>query len=321
MNRPKKRKAPGDAREPPIKDPLSHDQSLDAVVRLFQRANHIVVVSGAGISTNAGIPDFRSEGGIYSQLGHLKVDTPEDIFHIDFFNCDPQPFYTFSKNLLSKTDWKPTLSHRFVKLLETRKKLLRMYTQNIDGLETAAGISSSKLLQVHGSFASASCTACRFKTSLESIKPYLERGQVFQCPKCFQKKDGIVKPDIIFFGENYSNKFQQCVNKDKPKVDLLVVMGSSLKISPIAGIKNQFPAVPSILINKQELESKHAFDYILRGDSDVIVCYLCRQLGWDELAEGPREKEEDGVAEESERPVLTSESESGQGRLIDFSFV
>ncbi|KAJ3243990.1 NAD-dependent histone deacetylase sir2 [Chytriomyces hyalinus] len=251
--------------------------SFDAAVDLFRRSKRIIIVTG--ISTNAGIPDFRSENGIYSRLDEFKLDTPEDIFHIDFFKCNPQPFYTFSKNLISDTSWKPTLCHEFVKLLEAKKKLLRNYTQNIDGLEKRAGV--TRVLQVHGSFSTARCTACKYKAAFEVIKPFLETGKVMYCPKCFERKEGIVKPDIVFFGEKYPPTYDKLIAKDKAQADLIVVMGSSLKIFPIAGILDQMSEVPAILINKETLDAKLKFDHVMKGDSDAIVSEICRRLGWD----------------------------------------
>ncbi|KAJ3261889.1 NAD-dependent histone deacetylase sir2 [Chytriomyces hyalinus] len=269
--------------------------SFDAAVDLFRRSKRIIIVTGkeampvrcfrltirlgAGISTNAGIPDFRSENGIYSRLDEFKLDTPEDIFHIDFFKCNPQPFYTFSKNLISDTSWKPTLCHEFVKLLEAKKKLLRNYTQNIDGLEKRAGV--TRVLHVHGSFSTARCTACKYKAAFEVIKPFLETGKVMYCPKCFERKEGIVKPDIVFFGEKYPPTYDKLIAKDKAQADLIVVMGSSLKIFPIAGILDQMSEVPAILINKETLDAKLKFDHVMKGDSDAIVSEICRRLGWD----------------------------------------
>ncbi|KAJ3281353.1 NAD-dependent protein deacetylase sirtuin-1 [Rhizoclosmatium sp. JEL0117] len=256
--------------------------SHENVGRLFASAKNIMVITGAGISTNAGIPDFRSKGGIYSQLGEYNLDSPEDMFHIDTFKSNPKPFYSFAKSLVSKTTWTPTRCHKFIKLLELKGKLLRNYTQNIDGLEKMSGISSSKVFQCHGSFASASCTVCKFKTSFEGIRSNLESGVVMTCPKCYEKKDGIMKPDIVFFGENVGSKFDTLLLSDLKKVDFFVVIGSSLQISPVAKIIQQLPLkVPKLLVNKELLSPSISFDYCLQGDCDDIVESICKYLDWD----------------------------------------
>ncbi|KAJ3077120.1 NAD-dependent protein deacetylase sirtuin-1 [Podochytrium sp. JEL0797] len=238
-----------------------------------------MVITGAGISTNAGIPDFRSKTGIYSRLAEFKLDSPEDMFHIDTFRSNPQPFYSFSKTLISNTSWTPTKCHEFIKLLESKGKLLRNYTQNIDGLEKICGISN--VFQCHGSFATASCTVCKFKTQFEVIKPNLEAGIVMQCPKCFQRRDGIIKPDIVFFGEPVSSKFDTLLASDKKKIDLLLVIGSTLQISPVSTILDQIPShVPTVLINNELLHPRLQFSHVLLGDCDATVEVLKDFLGW-----------------------------------------
>ncbi|KAI9327482.1 DHS-like NAD/FAD-binding domain-containing protein, partial [Obelidium mucronatum] len=235
---------------------------------------------GAGLSTNAGIPDFRSKGGIYSRLAEYKLDSPEDMFHIETFRTNPKPFYSFAKTLLSNTSWKPTLAHKFIKLLEEKGKLLRNYTQNIDGIEQACGIVN--VFQCHGSFATASCTVCKFKTTFEDIRSHLEAGNVMECPKCFQKRDGIIKPDIVFFGEKVPPKFDRLLSADLKKVDLFIVMGSSLKIAPVSTVLGQLPPyVETVLINKEALDPNLLFGSVILGDCDETVQSICSILEWE----------------------------------------
>ncbi|XP_005200990.1 NAD-dependent protein deacetylase sirtuin-3, mitochondrial isoform X2 [Bos indicus] len=121
----------------------------------------VVVMVGAGISTPSGIPDFRSPGvGYYSILQQYKLPYPEAIFELSFFFHDPKPFFTFAKKLYPG-NYRPNATHYFLRLLHEKGLLLRLYTQNIDGLERASGIPDSKLVEAHGSLASATCTVCR----------------------------------------------------------------------------------------------------------------------------------------------------------------
>lgn len=116
---------------------------------------------GAGISTPSGIPDFRSPGsGLYSNLQQYNIPYPEAIFELDFFFHNPKPFFTLAKELYPG-HYKPNVTHYFLRLLHDKELLLRLYTQNIDGLERASGIPASKLVEAHGTFASATCTVCR----------------------------------------------------------------------------------------------------------------------------------------------------------------
>ncbi|XP_047630735.1 NAD-dependent protein deacetylase sirtuin-3, mitochondrial isoform X4 [Phacochoerus africanus] len=121
----------------------------------------VVVMVGAGISTPSGIPDFRSPGtGYYSTLQSYDLPYPEAIFELSFFFHNPKPFFTFAKELYPG-NYRPNTAHYFLRLLHDKGLLLRLYTQNIDGLERASGIPASKLVEAHGSFASATCTVCR----------------------------------------------------------------------------------------------------------------------------------------------------------------
>jgi NAD-dependent deacetylase sirtuin 2 len=120
---------------------------------------NIVTMVGAGISTSAGIPDFRSDSGLYNNLAAYKLPYPEAIFELDYFRENPQPFFRLAKELYPGT-FLPTPSHYFCKLLQDKGLLLRHYTQNIDTLERIAGIDESKLVEAHGTFHSNHCIDC-----------------------------------------------------------------------------------------------------------------------------------------------------------------
>ena len=113
---------------------------------------------GAGLSTPSGIPDFRTPGtGIYDNLQQYNLPYPEAIFDIAYFRYHPEPFYTWAREFFPGINYQPNLGHKFIKTLENEGKLLRLFTQNIDGLEILAGVSQDKLVFAHGSFSAASC--------------------------------------------------------------------------------------------------------------------------------------------------------------------
>lgn len=184
---------------------------------------------------------------------------------------------------------------RFIKLLEKHKKLLRNYTQNIDTLENVAGIEN--VIECHGSFATATCTKCGCKVTAEIIRDIVLSQNIPVCDKCQpeigasismeQLKErepgelrdlvasGIMKPDIVFFGEGLPDSFHEAMAEDKCKADLILVIGSSLKVRPVALIPSSLPPhVPQILINREPLPHCH-FDVELLGDCDVIINHLC----------------------------------------------
>lgn len=164
---------------------LDYVNVLDDVVDLLSKANNIMIVTGAGVSVSCGIPDFRSETGIYSRLQEYELDDPQQMFDIEYFRETPEIFYSFAKELYP-TNYEPSPSHLFVKLVEDKGKLLRNYTQNIDTLEHKADI--KRVVNCHGSFATASCVTCGYKVDGKEIESYIMAQQVPPCPKCGVKE-------------------------------------------------------------------------------------------------------------------------------------
>ncbi|XP_071809246.1 NAD-dependent protein deacetylase sirtuin-3, mitochondrial-like [Asterias amurensis] len=261
-------------------------KSLDDVARwiLMKKCQNIVVMAGAGISTPSGIPDFRSPGsGLYDNLQQYNIPFPEAIFDIDFFHRDPRPFFTLAKELYPGT-YRPNYVHYFVRMLHDKGLLLRMYTQNIDGLERMAGISSAKLVEAHGTFASSTCTRCDQKYDGEETKVEIMSDKI---PRCKQRScTGKVKPDIVFFGEDLPKRFFYYL-KDFAQCDLVIVMGTSLEVQPFAGIINSARGyIPRLLINREAVgpfarpRSSRFNDVTVTGDLVECVQRFARILGW-----------------------------------------
>jgi len=230
-----------------IQDKIDHpelnivkDSSMDSLVELLQKKKfkNIIVMTGAGVSTAVGIPDFRSpDTGIYSNLGKFDLPNPEDMFDIDYFLYDPQPFYFLLKDLYPGKI-KPSKTHFFIRLLADKGLLLRNYTQNIDTLERLAGIPDELLIESHGTFHSAHCVGikdkpgCHKEYSREFLKEKISAKEIPYCTEC----GGIVKPDIVFFGEELPQKFFDSYYEDFQKCDLLLVFGTSLKVQPFCNL-------------------------------------------------------------------------------------
>ncbi|KAL4593729.1 NAD-dependent protein deacetylase sirtuin-3-like [Arapaima gigas] len=202
----------------------SATQRIARLVKLG-RCRNVVVVAGAGISTASGIPDFRSPGtGLYANLQKYNIPFPEAVFDIDFFTNDPRPFFSLAKELYPGRH-KPNYIHYFIRMLHLKGLLLRLYTQNIDGLEKMCGIPEEKLVEAHGSFRSASCHLCYTPFPAQEAKQAIMTDQIPTCTFC----QGTVKPDVVFFGEDLPQSyFQHCA--DFSKTDLLIIMGTSLQV-------------------------------------------------------------------------------------------
>ncbi|KAJ3127264.1 NAD-dependent protein deacetylase sirtuin-1 [Nowakowskiella sp. JEL0407] len=261
------------------REKLTTVNTIEQAVQLIKQAKNIIVLTGAGVSVSCGIPDFRSENGIYARLDEFDLDDPQMMFDLEYFKIMPQTFYSFAKEIYP-TNFKPSPSHMFIKLLESKGKLLRNYTQNIDTLEQVAGI--KKVVQCHGSFSTASCIECGYRVPGDAIKEDVMNKNVPNCPKCGEDNNGIMKPDIVFFGESLPREFDDLFKDDKTQVDLLIVIGSSLKVAPVGSIKDSIPHdVPQILINAELLPHMKGFDVQLLGYADIIVMKLCEMLGWE----------------------------------------
>ncbi|NWZ22149.1 SIR1 deacetylase, partial [Asarcornis scutulata] len=265
--------------EPPKRKKRKDINTIDDAVKLLQECKKIMVLTGAGVSVSCGIPDFRSRDGIYARLAVDFPDLPDPqaMFDIEYFRKDPRPFFKFAKEIYPG-QFQPSLCHKFIALMDKEGKLLRNYTQNIDTLEQVAGI--QRIIQCHGSFATASCLICKYRVDCEVVRGDIFNQVVPRCPRCPPDEPlAIMKPDIVFFGENLPEQFHRAMKYDKNEVDLLIVIGSSLKVRPVALIPSSIPhEVPQILINREPLPHLH-FDVELLGDCDVIINELCQRLG------------------------------------------
>uniref|UniRef100_A0A3P9J0N3 NAD-dependent protein deacetylase n=1 Tax=Oryzias latipes TaxID=8090 RepID=A0A3P9J0N3_ORYLA len=256
--------------------------TLQDIARSLRDRQHkrVVVMAGAGISTPSGIPDFRSPGsGLYDNLQQYDLPYAEAIFEIGFFHRNPAPFFALAKELYPG-NYRPNPTHFFVHLLHQKGQLLRMYTQNIDGLERLAGIPPEKLVEAHGTFATATCTSCLQKYKGEELRPAVMSGSVPECSAC----GGVVKPDIVFFGEELPPHFLKYLT-DFPLADLLIIMGTSLEVEPFASLAGAVrSSVPRLLINRDPVGpfvwGRRLQDVLQLGEVVGGVQALVEALGW-----------------------------------------
>eukprot|EP00775_Hariotina_reticulata_P006779 gene6779-6996_t len=292
------------------REPLLTSLDLEGVAQLIKagKVKRIITMCGAGISVSAGIPDFRTPGsGLYSQLERFGLPEPEAVFSISFFKKNPKPFYLLAKELFPG-NYKPTPTHLFIKLLHDKGLLLRCFTQNIDSLEHQAGLPQSAVVAAHGNFDSAHCIKCGKEHGLEHVKEAVFSDSICHCTKC----GGLVKPDIVFFGEQLPDRFYERMEYDFPTCDLLLVMGTSLVVHPFASLIDAVPDFcPRVLVNRERVgegmgglglmgsllgfgggggfifeSSEGAYrDVLFLGDTDDGVKQLARLLGWEQELE------------------------------------
>lgn len=211
---------------------------------LLRQARTAAVLTGAGISTGAGIPDFRGPQGLYVTR---RYDA-DRIFDVEHFRREPRDFYEFTRDFMDLLGTiQPTLTHRALARLEAAGLLAGVVTQNIDSLHGRAG--SRNVIEVHGSYGSAACTACGRAVADASPRWWAEavrsgpRAPVVLCPVC----GGVVKPDVVFFGEGVRG-FDRAEALAR-EADLFLVLGSSLAVHP-AALLPQLTGGKVVVVNK-----------------------------------------------------------------------
>ncbi|CCE83392.1 Piso0_003967 [Millerozyma farinosa CBS 7064] len=277
----------------------------DAVIKQNKR---ITFFQGAGISTSAGIPDFRSpKTGLYSNLSKLNLPYPEAVFDIDYFKENPKAFYTLAEELFPG-NFMPTKYHYLLKLLQDKGKLHRVYTQNIDTLERIAGVKDEYIVEAHGSFASSHCIDCNHEMSTDKLRELMKdkttNDGIPICPKC----KGYVKSDIVFFGEGLPEKFFSQWEEDADDVSVAIVAGTSLTVYPFASLPSEVSdKCIRLLLNKEVVGD---FQYKDRK-SDIFFLTDCDE-GAEHIADafGWREELENLIASERTKFTKTDEEKT-----------
>lgn len=304
---------------------MSLESQLTPLVQALKRGKKVTFFVGAGISTSCGIPDFRSPNtGLYANLQRLRLPYPEAVFDIDFFRQDPTAFYTLCEELYPGK-FRPSKLHYLMRLLQENHQLARVYTQNIDTLESIAGVLQDKIVAAHGSFAANHCIDCRTEMEVETFKLLMEnktknRG-VPVCGEC----GGYVKPDIVFFGEGLPARFFDTWDDDGDLVEIAIVAGTSLTVHPFASLPGELgKEAMRVLINNEVVgdfkHGKRKSDVILKHDCDAVATALATQMGWkhnldalvaeDQSTQPPVENNDKGfeaaLKPKQEKPLLSS---------------
>ncbi|ADO59759.2 SIR2 family NAD-dependent protein deacylase [Paenibacillus polymyxa] len=292
-------------------------ENLNTLVTWIQQAKKITVLSGAGISTDSGIPDFRSSAGVWTN------DTSRQyIMSLSYFNRHRREFWAAYKDIFKiklAGDFKPNYGHQFLAELETEGKMIDIFTQNVDGLHQLAG--SKKVYEVHGSMRIAHCTNCGETYDLEYMRseavptcrkvkhkenvcnhyiPIPDRSlQHVVCQECGTRYDihgatsdairckgkkkremicnHVLKPDVVLFQD--SIRYFQEAKRSAMQSDLLLVVGSSLQVGPINEIPQLFPTYKnSVLINKEPTNLDHCFKMVIHGSISQTFQQLHQKL-------------------------------------------
>jgi NAD-dependent deacetylase len=204
--------------------------SIEYAAELLRKAKYAVVLTGAGISTPSGIPDFRSEGtGLWSR------DEPMEVASLSTFRTTPERFFVWFRPLAGQIyNAEPNPAHVTLAQLEKAGRVKSIITQNIDALHHKAG--SKNVIEMHGTMRTLSCTQCfRQAEAKDYLQAYIVHGEIPRCSDC----SGVLKPDVILFGEQLPQRAWYDAQRECRQCDLILVAGSSLEVLPVAGLPMQ----------------------------------------------------------------------------------
>ncbi|MCE4956256.1 NAD-dependent protein deacylase [Macrococcoides caseolyticum] len=220
--------------------------SIQQFENALKHSKRIVFFGGAGVSTESGIPDFRSANGIFMQETNSEF-TPEQIISHSFFKRYPKQYFDFHFEKLVYPDAQPNLAHIFLKNLEEAGKDVTVVTQNIDGLHQEAG--STNVLELHGTVINNYCIECNTHYGLDEL--VRDQEGIPRCPN----DGGIVRPDIVMYEEALDGATIEAAIQAISNADMLIVAGTSLSVYPAAGFVDLFRGKHLVVINKTPLRA------------------------------------------------------------------
>lgn len=236
---------------------------MEQLKQWIAESNNIVFFGGAGVSTESGIPDFRSVDGLYNQQYDYP---PETIISHSFYRRNPEEFYRFYKNKMLFPEAKPNAAHLALAELERQGKLKAVITQNIDGLHQAAG--SKEVLELHGSVHRNYCTECGKFYGLQEI---LDMDGVPHC-SC----GGIIKPDVVLYEEGLDQQTMQKAVSYIRQADVLIIGGTSLTVYPAAGLIDYYSGKKLVLINKSVTPMDNRANLVISGKIGEVFTELMK---------------------------------------------
>ncbi len=231
------------------------DAQIEQLQKMIDESSKIVFFGGAGVSTESGIPDFRSQDGLYRQQWKYP---PETIISRSFFDANPKEFYRFYREKLIIKDAKPNITHLKLAELEAHGKLTAVVTQNIDGLHQKAG--SKKVFELHGSTLRNYCTKCgKFYDENFILESKNSSDGLPHCTEC----SGLVKPDVVLYEEGLNDSIVDGAINAISQADMLIIGGTSLVVYPAAGFIRYFKGSHLVMINKSETQADSMAELVL----------------------------------------------------------
>ena len=246
---------------------LSQTDDVRTLTRWIDESDRITVLTGAGISTDSGIPDFRGPNGVWT-----KNPKAEKASNIQNFISDPEVRKASWRDRLDNRAWSadPNDGHRALVQLEKRNKLVALLTQNVDGLHHAAGSSSTKVIEVHGTLREVACLECDYRDDMQIALDRVRQGEEdLDCPEC----GGILKSATISFGQSLVQKDLLKAEAAAENCELMIAIGTTLAVYPIAAVVPAAQRVGAriVIINAEPTEMDHLADLLIRESISEVL--------------------------------------------------
>lgn len=248
-----------------------HDERVNELAEVIQRHRDIIFFGGAGVSTESGIPDFRSSSGLYAAHGGGE-HPPEYMLSHSCFADQPEAFFEFYRRHMIFAGAKPNAAHIALARLEAAGRLRAVVTQNIDGLHQQAG--SRLVLELHGSVHRNDCQRCRARYGLDLM---LGTTGIPCCPAC----GGVVKPDVVLYEEPLDHEVMDAAVSHISSAEVLIVGGTSLNVYPAAGLVRHYRGRSLVLINRSETPYDGLASLVIRDSIGRVLQEACASLGLD----------------------------------------
>lgn len=244
------------------------NENITKLQNMIDSSNKIVFFGGAGVSTASGIPDFRSENGLYNGKQKWKYK-PEYMLSHKFFEKHTEEFFEFYRETMCVTNIEPNIIHYKLAKLEEKGKLQAIITQNVDGLHQKAG--SKNVIELHGTIHKNKCEFCGAIHDAEYIK---NSSGIPMCNVC-NSEYGYVKPEVTLYGEQLTNGVMWKAKCLISKSDLIIIAGTSLSIYPAAGLLDYRDGQPLVIINKQSTEKDWLAQLVINDDMVDVFKNIC----------------------------------------------
>ena len=249
------------------------DEKIAQITEWIQKSDNIVFFGGAGVSTESGIPDFRSDHGIYQKqyMCNGRSVSPEECLSIDFARQHPDIFYDYYIHEFIHPNALPNRAHKVLAELEKMGKCKAVITQNVDSLHQMAG--SKNVLELHGTTATYSCDRCHLQYTEAQVFDFLKKEQI---PRCIC--GGLIRPDIVFYGGALpAGVFEKAIAYVS-KCDVFIVAGTSLNVYPAANLMNYYQGNKCILINLQKTPYDDMADCVLHEKCGDVLTQVFENL-------------------------------------------